>query len=141
LTGSTGCGALGCNQISRVYHNDGGGAFSQDTAVTLPAVQRSGVAWGDYDNDGRLDFLLTGSTNGSASGGISKLYHNGEAAANTAPAAPGGLSATGLTTSTATLAWTAAADAQTAAAGLSYNLRVGTTPGGSEVVGPQADAA
>src|SRR6185295_1934983 len=26
----------------------------------LPGVMYSSVAWGDYDNDGRLDFLLTG---------------------------------------------------------------------------------
>jgi len=30
---------------------------------------------------------------------------------------------------------------ETMAAGLSYNLRVGTTPGGAEVLAPQADLA
>ena len=35
--------------------------------------------------------------------------------------------------------WTAATDGQTTASdGLSYNLRVGTTPGGSDVVGPMS---
>src|SRR6185369_8378393 len=33
----------------------------------LPAVSGSYVAWGDYDNDGRLDFLLTGGGTGAGS--------------------------------------------------------------------------
>ena len=37
--------------------------------------------------------------------------------------------------------WNAAADAQTPAAGLSYNLAVGTTPGGTNIVSPQANRA
>ena len=40
-----------------------------------------------------------------------------------------------------TLSWTAPADARTPAAGLSYNLRIGTTPGGSDILGPMADTA
>ena len=39
------------------------------------------------------------------------------------------------------LSWNPASDAETPAAGLSYNLRVGTTPGGSDIVSPQASAA
>jgi len=35
-------------------------------------------------------------------------------------------------------AWGVASDAQTPAAGLNYNLRVGTTPGGSQIVSPQS---
>jgi len=38
-------------------------AFSNVTASVapgLPGVFQSSVAWGDYDNDGRLDFLITG---------------------------------------------------------------------------------
>ena len=37
-----------------------------------------------------------------------------------------------------TLSWNASSDAQTPAAGLSYNLRVGTTPGGCDIVPPMA---
>jgi hypothetical protein len=37
-----------------------------------------------------------------------------------------------------TLSWAAASDAQTPAAALTYNVRVGTTPGGSEVIAPQS---
>ena len=36
----------------------------------------SSVALGDYDNDGKLDILLTGSTNGFGSGAITQLWRN-----------------------------------------------------------------
>ena len=77
LTGVTGSVAWGD------YDNDGdldilltgwtsGGAWPRSTATTaaaadlvdsgagLTGVYASSVAWGDYDNDGDLDILLTG---------------------------------------------------------------------------------
>ena len=58
---------------------------------------------------------------------------------NSPPTAPSGLSVTVLN-SVARLAWNASADSQTPAAGLTYNVRVGTTPGGSDVFSPTAGA-
>ena len=37
--------------------------FSDQSGIVqggLPQLYNSSVAWGDYDNDGRLDFLITG---------------------------------------------------------------------------------
>ena len=34
-----------------------------DISAGLPGVRRGSVAWGDFDNDRRLDLLLTGVTN------------------------------------------------------------------------------
>ena len=67
LTGDTGSG-----RISRVYRNDGEDTFT-DIGAGLPGVYYSSVAWGDYDNDGDLDILLTGDT---GSGYISRVYRN-----------------------------------------------------------------
>jgi hypothetical protein len=39
------------------------------------------------------------------------------------------------------LHWQPASDNQTASAGLTYNIRMGTTPGGGEIVSPMADPA
>src|SRR6185436_16460804 len=63
LTGQTGWDAGGVGIfISQIWRNTGQG-FSNVTELVapgLPGVYVRSVAWGDYDNDGRLDFLLTG---------------------------------------------------------------------------------
>uniref|UniRef100_UPI001CF83D1D FG-GAP-like repeat-containing protein n=1 Tax=Penaeicola halotolerans TaxID=2793196 RepID=UPI001CF83D1D len=58
--------------ISRVYRNNGDDTFTAINAG-LEGVGYSSVAWGDYDGDGDLDILLTGS---SASDQISRIYRN-----------------------------------------------------------------
>ena len=63
-------GYIGNSEISKVYRNDGG-AFT-DIGAGLKGVEFSSVAWGDYDNDGDLDILLTGNTSSE----ISKVYRN-----------------------------------------------------------------
>ncbi len=79
-------------RVSQLWRNTGSG-FSNVTASVapgLPGVAESSVAWGDYDNDGRLDFLITGTTNVN-SAGISQLWRNtGSGFTNvTASVAPG----------------------------------------------------
>jgi choice-of-anchor C domain-containing protein len=73
VTGTTNSGVSGA--ISRIYHNNGDGTFTVLNAG-LPGVYNSSVAWGDFDNDGRLDFLLAGTTNGTFSGSLARLYRN-----------------------------------------------------------------
>ncbi|MGH7601743.1 MAG: FG-GAP-like repeat-containing protein, partial [bacterium] len=60
--------------IAKVYRNDGG-AFT-DIAAPLAVVSDGAdrwMEWGDYDNDGDLDILLTGS---GLQGPTSKIYRN-----------------------------------------------------------------
>jgi hypothetical protein len=119
-----------------VYRNDGGNFV--DIVAGLPGVSQGSVAWGDYDNDGDLDILLTGYT---GSEWISRVYRNDAATApNTEPSTPANLS-TQLDGLTLTMSWDAATDSETPAPGLTYNLRVGTTPGGSEISSAHAAAA
>ncbi|MDI6767022.1 MAG: FG-GAP-like repeat-containing protein [Bacteroidota bacterium] len=59
--------------VSKIYQNTGSG-FTEVFTGSLIEVCRSSVAWGDYDNDGDLDILLTGTTYGS--GPVSKIYQN-----------------------------------------------------------------
>ena len=120
--------------VAQVWKNTGNG-FTNVLIPGLPGVYISSVAWGDYDNDGRLDFLLTGYT---GSDRLAQVWRNIGSTANTLPTPPTGLAAA-VSGSTVTLSWNPASDAETAAAGLTYNLRVGTTPGGFDVVSPYAN--
>jgi Concanavalin A-like lectin/glucanases superfamily/Bacterial Ig domain/FG-GAP-like repeat/Regulator of chromosome condensation (RCC1) repeat/Immunoglobulin domain/IPT/TIG domain len=121
---------VGTGSSSHLYHNNGNGAFA-DTQSTLPSISVGSLAVGDYDNDGDLDILFAAST--------TTIYRNNSGISNTPPAAPTGLSpATGLT-NTVVLRWNPATDFETKANGLSYNIRIGTTPGGIDVVSPLAD--
>ena len=68
-------GSTGASRVTRVYRNNGNSTFT-DLGVALPGVANASVAWGDCDNDGDLDILLTGSTDGTAGGAISRVYRN-----------------------------------------------------------------
>ena len=46
--------------VSKIYRNNGDNTFTEQTSISLTGVDYSSVAWGDYDNDGDLDILLTG---------------------------------------------------------------------------------
>ena len=93
---------------------------------------------GDYDNDGDLDLLITGLTGTSPSYQYTtRLYRNDlSGSPNAAPSAPSGLRAVIAMTGDGplvTFRWSAASDDHTPAANLTYNLRIGTTPGGNQI--------
>lgn len=103
--------------------------------VYSAAPKSSAVA--DFDNDGSLDILLTGSKSGG--GRLTELWHNLALIVNTPPPAPSNLSAT-ISNNLTLLSWSAPMDS-ISGTNLSFNLRVGTTPGGSDVVNPNSDNA
>lgn len=120
--------------ISRIYRNDAGNFV--DIAAGLAGVEAVRVAWGDYDNDDDLDILLSSGFNDEVNGVI--IYRNNTGTANTHPAVPVGLAAT-LAGNAVNLSWNKSSDNETAQEGLTYNLRVGTTPDGNETMGPMAE--
>ncbi|MFC2080546.1 FG-GAP repeat domain-containing protein, partial [Bacteroidota bacterium] len=117
--------------ISKIFHNNGDNSFTEKTAIELPGVSYSSVAWGDYDNDDDLDILLTGSS-------ISKLFKNNNSVANTSPAAPTNLSAI-VNQQTIQFSWDKSTDTQTPRDGLSYNLFIGSTPDTFDILSPMSD--
>src|SRR6185436_9916497 len=78
--------------------DDQGGSLLPSKGNRLPGIWNGSPAWGDYDGDGRLNFLPTGY-------GAGQLWRNNmPVASNTPPAAPTGFSAP-LFGATASLSW------------------------------------
>ncbi len=125
-------------KITRVYRNDNGNFI--DISAGLTGVFSGSVAWGDYDNDGDLDILLTGTESGSGFSAVAKIYRNNISTSNTTPTAPANL-ATTLSGSAVTFNWNKSTDGETRSNGLTYNLRLGKTPGGNEIFSPMANPA
>lgn len=172
--------------LSSIYRNDDG-IFS-DIGAGLTGLIWSACAWGDCDNDGDLDFAVAGyeadaqvtmtkiyrnqagtfvdtaagthglylgsldwvDTNGdqrpelcaageegNGHGSAFMFYQNTRAFTNTPPGAPSNLVVT-LDGSMATLEWAPGADEQTGTAGLTYQVRIGTSPGAADILSAHA---
>ncbi|MGE5316784.1 MAG: T9SS type A sorting domain-containing protein, partial [Chloroflexota bacterium] len=129
---NAGCG----NSSTILYENDGIGGYTQFT--TLNFVERGASAWGDYDNDGDIDLVLTG-----ISGTATRYFYENDLLAgtfqiNTPPAVP-------VITDIFTwqdygiINWNRSTDQQSPELAITYNMRIGTTPGGIEILSPLSD--
>lgn len=119
------------SHLARLYRNNGNNNFS-NTPAALTGVAFGSVGWADADDDGDVDLLLTGQQDGSGVA-VAKLYRSDAQLTNTPPAIPTSLAAKATSDTAVTFTWSAPTDSRTPSAGLSYNLRVGTTPGGSDI--------
>jgi len=66
-------GAPDYTKMSKIYQNTGTG-FTEVYEGSLVGVNLGSTVWGDYDNDGDLDILLTGQD--ASSSAVSKIYQN-----------------------------------------------------------------
>jgi hypothetical protein len=117
--------------VTKMYRNTNGSLTEIPT--NFPDVWAGSVSWGDYDHNGTLDLLL------SACPRVARVYRNDINIFNSPPTSPTNLTAI-VDSDSAVLNWNKALDAQTAQNGLTYNLRIGTTPGGCEIKSPMANA-
>jgi hypothetical protein len=136
LTGqNAGCGIFS----SLVYRNNGNSSFS-DIGAPLEGAERGSAAWGDYDNDGDADILLSGIN--EAGNAITRLYSNdlgsNTFSINMPPSVPDGLSMY-INRHSVTLGWNKSTDDHTPANGLTYNLRIGTSTGAQDVLTAMVD--
>jgi len=106
-------------------------------ADSIISLKYSDISLMDYDNDEDLDFCLIGRYDYMWY--EARIFRNDMTYPNTAPFAPSDLQYQ-LAENSVTLSWDMGSDAQTPAIGLSYNLRVGTTPGGEDVYSGMVDA-
>ncbi|MES2388754.1 MAG: FG-GAP-like repeat-containing protein [Bacteroidota bacterium] len=118
-----------------VYKNISNNFYAIPANITNLNIQNGNMSIADVNGDGKMEILLTGTNTGAAAGGFTKLLtHSLSSALNTAPSTPGNPTTLPLGGSVK-LIWDKSTDAQTASAGLSYTLRLGTTPGGNELSG------
>ena len=61
-------------QLSGAHRASAASPSFADIGAGLTAVENGTVAWGDYNTDGRLDILLTGSSTSKKF--ITKIYEN-----------------------------------------------------------------
>ena len=123
---------------SQFWRNTGTG-FTNVTSAVAPDIPQPafGVATlGDYDDDSRLDLLFAGYSS-AHNGRITQLWRNHLPGTNAPPSVPTGLRAA-VTNGIATLTWNASTDDHTPAPGLTYNVRIGTRPGWTDIMAPAA---
>jgi hypothetical protein len=106
--------------------------FEQESTSSGPGysgLTNGVIAMGDMENDNDLDLLAD-----------SKLFRNDVCnPPNNPPSAPTGLTAL-VSNDTVLFSWQRATDLKTPQMGLTYNLRVGTTPTGNEIMSSMSDS-
>ena len=113
---------------TKLYYQNSNGNFKL-APLNLEGLRNSTANWVDYDNDGDLDLFLTG----MGSTGAKTLLYKSEIKnkRNTAPVIPSGLIAEDLGNGKIKFQWTPPADDYSASLG--YVVRLGKTPGGTEL--------
>ncbi|MAW97016.1 MAG: hypothetical protein CMF36_06180 [Leeuwenhoekiella sp.] len=58
------------------YKNNGDNSFTESAITNIPRVIYGDYAWADFDNNGTLDLLYSGTTSGFPADGITKVFQN-----------------------------------------------------------------
>ena len=119
-------GVLGSNPLRlALFENDGQGQFTQRVESAFDTLSLGAANWGDYDNDGDLDILVTGASLDEEAM-VPNLYilKNGTATKNEAPGVPANFDVIRTGLNACMLQWDAATDDLTPVASLTYNLAI-----------------
>jgi uncharacterized protein YuzB (UPF0349 family) len=131
LVSGRGGSVLVLDYVFKLYMNNGNGTFGEVLEPNFEGIGDSSVDFGDFDNDGDVDFCFIGT---NANGAVTGVYENkildGITVSNNKPTPPPISSIPeGFFRKQVTLQWSNGADAQTPSGGLAYNfyLRHGTS--------------
>ncbi|MDD1447496.1 FG-GAP-like repeat-containing protein, partial [Dolichospermum sp. ST_sed8] len=118
--------------ITEVYQGNSLGGLTLIDNILITSVQHGEAKWGDYDNDGDIDIIVTGAA-GRDGVPFAQVYRNNITTANVAPKTPGKNEPLQNSDGSVTLAWRPTANVTANELGISYNLTIGTTPGGGDI--------
>ncbi len=125
---------ISSNGFATAYRNEITGTFAAGITAGNSALPGGSAAWGHYESNS-LDLAVTGN---SLDGIISRIYRYSILTPNLPPSTPTNLTST-VVGSDVVLRWSPpVTDDHTLLTGLSYNLRVGTQPGGIDLIAPMA---
>ncbi|MEM8486488.1 MAG: T9SS type A sorting domain-containing protein, partial [Bacteroidota bacterium] len=116
-----------------IFENQGG--IFASVVQTLDDYKVQFAYFGDYDNDDDLDILAVVENEDESL--TARIFKNNSIAKNDAPTAPTNLFVS-INDDIVTFSWDSANDEETPTQALTYNLRIGTTPGGSEIMSAPA---
>lgn len=123
-----------------IYKNEGGVSFSQISNTGMPNLAYVTLAQGDYNNDGFLDFMISGLNEQNQA--VTAIYRNCNGTdsfmVNAFPSVPANPLAT-TTSNSVVLNWEKSVDNSTNQNSLSYNIYLGKASDSSFVVSPLAD--
>ncbi|HXK48917.1 MAG TPA: VCBS repeat-containing protein [Clostridiales bacterium] len=106
--------------VTRIYRNDN----TSFVEINTPMAQLyfSSSEWGDYDNDGDLDIVISGCTSTGTRQTI--IYRNNAQIPNTVPLPPAGVTLT-PGNNLLSVGFSQGSDGETPSPGLSYNIEMG----------------
>ncbi|MDA3824055.1 MAG: FG-GAP-like repeat-containing protein, partial [Bacteroidales bacterium] len=113
------------------HMNNGLGEFIP-SEIFFPSYLTRHFSIGDYDSDNDLDILLNG--NYDESEDYTKILNNAMDEWNRYPGSPTNLTSRVLGQKTVLLSWDNASDTETPSEALSYNIKIGSSIGGFEIV-------
>ena len=122
------------SEASQIFLNEDGVRLVKSGPDRFDGGFRGNAVMVDYDQDRDADVVVMGDTPGSGYSDVRiRLLRNNSTFGRTSPLPPSNIN-TEVNGQTVVFSWLPGEDRQTPISGLTYNLRVGSSPGGTEIL-------